>query len=160
MKNQIIPTQGNLFSVSEIQLCYKKPKNLKAHPPIISSKTSFDLLATIWQEKKSFKEGFQLLLLNRANRVLGIISITETAKTIEPKVLIKRILTAALKASASAIILASTCHQVCPHPTEKQRQIAKLCSQSAKVLDLSVLDYLIYTTTDYYSFADEGKLMD
>jgi len=160
MTNQIIPTQGKLFGVSEIELFYKHPRNSKDFPQITSSQTGFDLISSTWLGNERFKEGFNILLLNRANRVIGIVHVAKEEIQMKPKALVKEVLSAALKASASGIILTSTCHQLYPKPTTEQQQLVGQCSKGAKVIDLVVLDYLICSTTDYYSFADNGKLRD
>ena len=43
-------------------------------------------------------------------------------------------------------------------PSEADRQLTNKLSQAGKLLDISVLDHLIITADEYFSFADEGLL--
>ena len=44
------------------------------------------------------------------------------------------------------------------HPSLPDIQLTKKLVAGAKLLDLKILDHIIVTPYDYYSFADEGKL--
>ncbi len=43
-------------------------------------------------------------------------------------------------------------------PSANDRDITKKCTEAGKFLDLPVLDYIIVTRKNYFSFADEGLL--
>ncbi|MHB1179108.1 MAG: JAB domain-containing protein [Daejeonella sp.] len=43
-------------------------------------------------------------------------------------------------------------------PSEADRQLNNKLTQAGKLLDISVLDHLIITAEEYFSFADEGLL--
>ncbi|HEY0053846.1 MAG TPA: JAB domain-containing protein [Pedobacter sp.] len=43
-------------------------------------------------------------------------------------------------------------------PSEADRQLTNKLTQAGKLLDISVLDHLIITADEYFSFADEGLI--
>ena len=61
------------FEVAEIQLSYKSKVKPSQRPKITSSQDAYDILLETWdKDKLEFIEQFKVILLNRANRVLGI----------------------------------------------------------------------------------------
>lgn len=97
----------NLVSnqVSEIILSYQPEIKLSDLPKITSSKEAYELLIGNWdQSKLRFIEQFKVMLLNRANKVLGIVNISTggiSGTVADPKL----IFASALKTNSSAIIL-------------------------------------------------------
>ena len=94
------------------------------------------------------------MLLNRANKILGIFTVSTggVAGTVaDPKVTFAT----ALKGNASSIILAYNHPSGNLKPSEADRQLTNKLSQAGKLLDISVLDHLIITAEEYFSFADE-----
>ncbi|WP_342662027.1 JAB domain-containing protein [Echinicola vietnamensis] len=97
----IVPNQ-----VAEIVLSYKANSKVSQKPQITSSLTANRILRANWDESKiEFIEEFKVILLNRANRVLGIIN-ASSGGTCGTVVDLKVVFAAAMKASASGLILA------------------------------------------------------
>ncbi len=102
-------------------------------------------------------EQVYLLLLNRRNACIGISEIASggtAACIVDPKV----VFATALKANASAIILSHNhpSHNLTPSLSDK-----KLTDQLASAgifIGIPLLDHLIVTSKDYYSFADQGLM--
>jgi DNA repair protein RadC len=150
--------EKTLFEVAEIHLSYNPKVKASQRPKIESSKDAEKVLRQTWNsETIELVEHFRVLLLNRANKVLGILEVSQggIAGTVaDPKV----IFACALKAAASGIILAHN------HPsgnlTASQADIdlTKKLSMGGKLLEISVLDHIILTPEGYLSFADEGLL--
>ncbi|HIB8181415.1 TPA: JAB domain-containing protein [Elizabethkingia anophelis] len=147
-----------LYNISEIQLSYRNIVKASLRPVITCSKDAYDLIFKNWNiDQIEFVEQFKILLMNNANKVLGIyvVSTGGIASTIvDPKL----IFSAALKANASTMIL---CHN---HPsgnlkpsTQDIRLTQKIVNAS-KLLDIQVLDHLILSSESYLSFQDEGLL--
>ena len=102
-------------------------------------------------------EEFWVILLNRGNRIIRKqqISYGGVAGTVaDPKIIFK----AALEELACGIILAHN------HPsgncTASQQDIdlTKKLKDAGKLMEIQVLDHLIFAGSNYYSFADEGIL--
>jgi DNA repair protein RadC len=72
----------------------------------------------------------------------------------DPKV----IFAAALKSCASGIILAHNHPSGELDPSSEDKAITRKIKAGAELLDLKVLDHLIISKYNFYSFADEGIL--
>jgi DNA repair protein RadC len=150
--------QTTLFKVAEVELKYSAHYKITDRPKISSSASAYDVLLQQWSfDKIDLLEEFKVLLMNRSNRVLGIVNISQggIAGTVaDPKL----IFVSALKAAASSIIL---CHN---HPSGEMRpsaedlKLTKRIVEGGKLLDIPVLDHLIISRHKFYSFADEGLL--
>ena len=65
------------WQVAEIQLSYRPAIKASARPSIGSSRDAYDILTQHWDANKiDFVEQFKVVLLNRANRVLGIYEVS------------------------------------------------------------------------------------
>ncbi|MBU2045668.1 MAG: JAB domain-containing protein, partial [Bacteroidetes bacterium] len=102
-------------------------------------------------------EEFWIILLSRANKVLHKVLISKggQAGTIaDPKIIFK----AALEGNAANIILAHNHPSGNLKPSQADMQLTKKLQEAGKLLDLQVLDHVIFTERSYFSFADEGLL--
>lgn len=147
-----------LYNVAEISLVYRSTIKPSQRPKITSSQMAYDVLLAGWdQDRIEFVEQFKILLLNTANRVLGIYEISTggIAGTIaDPKL----IFSAALKANASGIILSHNHPSGNLKPSDADKGLTRKIVQGGNFLDIRVLDHLIVTPETYYSFQDEGLL--
>ena len=103
------------------------------------------------------QEQFKILLLNRANKVLGIYEVSTggmSGTVADPKL----IFATALKACASSIILSHNHPSGNLKPSNADLQLTQKVKEGGKLLDIEVYDHIILTTEGYYSFADEGQL--
>ncbi|QHT70743.1 JAB domain-containing protein [Rhodocytophaga rosea] len=151
-------TPFSLTEVAEIHLSYKSTVKPSQRPKVASSHDAYTLLHSSWDpEKLEFVEQFKILLLNRANCVLGLVEVSTggVAGTVaDPKL----IFAAALKANASSIILAHNHPSGNLKPSEADLQLTRKLKEAGKFLDLPILDHLIITGESYYSFADTGAV--
>jgi DNA repair protein RadC len=102
-------------------------------------------------------EEFWIVLLNRANKVLSqhLISKGGQAGTVaDPKVIYQ----AALEHNAASIILAHNHPSGSLKPSQADINLTRKLKEAGQLLDISVLDHLIFTDSSYLSFADEGLL--
>lgn len=150
-------TKQNL-KVAEVQVSYKTKVKASDRPKINSSTEIFQLLQSNWNfEIIEFIEEFKIILLSRANRVLGIvpISLGGTAGTVaDPKV----IFVSALKCNTASIILIHNHPSGNLKPSHADIELTKKLKAAGQFLDLPVLDHLILTKDTYFSFADEGMM--
>lgn len=146
------------YRVAEVKLTYRSKVKPTERPKITCSSDIHDLLKQNWDHGKlEFVEQFKVLLLNRANRVLGLYELSTggVAGTVaDPKL----VFVAALKACASAIILCHNHPSGNLQPSAADIQLTKKIKEGGNLLDIAVLDHLILTSEGYYSFADEGLL--
>lgn len=89
--------------------------------------------------------------------MLGIYNLSRggTAGTI---VDIKLLMVAALKAKAHAIIFAQNHPSGNLKPSIQDNELTKKIREASKFLDVQLLDHIIVTKKDYFSFSDEGIL--
>ncbi len=94
-----------VFKVSEIEISYRPAFKLSEKPKVTSSNIAYGILDQSWDHNKmELLEEFNVLLLNRQNRVLGVLNVAQggfSEVMVDPKV----VFSAALKACASGIIL-------------------------------------------------------
>lgn len=149
-------SQVSLFQVSEIQVSYYPKFKASERPKVTTSKDAYNIFYNNWNlGKLQMQEQFYIMLLNRANNVIGISEISKggVAGTVsDPKI----IFGTALKANASGIILAHNHPSGNLKPSSQDLQITRKLVEAGKCLDLFVHDHLIITSNGYYSFGDEG----
>ena len=95
-------------TVAEVQLIYKSKVKPSERPQIRSSKDCYEILRQTWDEDKiEFVEQFKVMLLNKAQRVLGIYEMSTggVAGTIADT---RLVFIAALKANACSVIHLTT----------------------------------------------------
>ena len=150
-------TKQNL-KVAEVKLTYMTTVKASDRPQINTSIEVYKVLKENWNfEIIEFIEEFKIILLNRANRVLGIvpISVGGTAGTIaDPKV----IFVSALKCNASSVILCHNHPSGNLKPSQADIELTRKLKSAGQFLDLPIIEHIILTKEGYLSFADEGMM--
>ena len=144
--------------VAEVDIVYRNPVKASQRPKVASSESAYQLLRSRWDDDKiDLQEQFKILLLNKANRALGIFKVADGGTT---SIIVdsKLIFVAALKAAASSIILAHNHPSGNLKPSLPDRNITKQLVELGELLDISVLDHLIISSEGYYSFSDNGDM--
>lgn len=140
--------------VAEVKLSYATKIKASDRPQVTCSKDAYEVFMKHWDGTIEFLESVYVLLLNRANRVLGITSISN-GSTAGCIIDVKMILQYALKTNACSMIIAHNHPSGNLQPSESDINITKKLSEAAKLLDISLLDHLIITPHDgYYSMVD------
>jgi DNA repair protein RadC len=150
--------QAEWTEIAEVELVYKSNIKASMRPALSSSNDVYELFLQSWDKNKiELQEQFKMLMLNRANKVVGIFKVSSggvTGTIADPKL----IFMAALKANACMIILAHN-HPSCNlKPSKADHDLTEKIKQGGRLLDIKVLDHLIITTEGFYSFADEGLM--
>jgi len=102
-------------------------------------------------------EEFWILLLNKANRIVKKVRISEggiSGTVVDPK----KIFQICLAQHATSIILGHNHPSGNLQPSEADTKITKKIRDCGILLDVAVLDHIIVGDDRYYSFADEGGL--
>lgn len=100
-------------------------------------------------------EEFWILCLNRANEVLKSHQISSggiSGTVADPKIIFKT----ALDQQSSSIILIHNHPSGNLQASQADIQLTEKVKSAGKTLDIPVLDHLIFTDEDYFSFADNG----
>lgn len=144
------------YKVGEVKLSYK-PKNISKYKVTSSEDAYKYLLSTYKKGTICYKEYFKVLFLNQANQVLGynLISgggITETTADV------RLIFQAALLTNSVALILAHNHPSGNLKPSPEDIRLTKQVREASNFMRIKILDHIILSDTEYYSFADEGML--
>jgi len=124
-------------------------------PKITSSKSVFNIMQPLIGELQH--EEFWIVYLNNSNKVLHKEQSSKgglTGTLVDVRLVFKK----AIELFSTAIIL---CHN---HPSGKlqpsnaDKLLTKKLKEAGDTLDIKVLDHLIITENDYFSFADDNKL--
>ena len=150
--------EKKMYEVAEIQLTYKSNVKPSLRPKVNGSKDAYELLKENWDASRiEFIEQFKAVLLNRANKVLGILEVSTggvSGTVADPKV----IFAAAIKANASSFLVAHNHPSGNLSPSQADIDLTRKLRDGGKLLEIQLLDHLIVTVEGYYSFADEGAL--
>ena len=150
---------STLYQVAEVQLIYKSKVKASNRPVINRAKDAYDVFMQTWDKNKiEFVEQFKILLLNKANKVLGLYEVSTggiSGTIADPKL----IFMAALKTNCCSIIVCHNHPSGTLKPSRQDEELTQKIKQGGQFLDIKVLDHLIITGTEgYLSFADEGLI--
>ena len=77
---ETIQNTNTLFQVAEVELSYKSSIKNVDRPKVSNSREVYNLLLANWDKTKiEYVEQFKILLLNRANFVIGIYEVSSGA---------------------------------------------------------------------------------
>jgi DNA repair protein RadC len=103
------------------------------------------------------KEVFKVLLLNRANRLIKEVTISEG--TLEASIVHPRdVFCEALLEPAAGVILIHNHPSGNPSPSEEDLRITKQLVEAGRLLGIKVYDHIILGGETYQSLADEGLI--
>ncbi len=143
--------------VSAMELGRRRKTNDKLHKPKIdSSRDVYELMKTELSDKLT--EEFWIILLTRTNYVIKkhLVSSGGSAQlAVDPKVLFK----IALDHHAASIILVHNHPSNNPNPSELDIKLTERLTKGGKILDIPILDHIIFTEDNYFSFADEHMVI-
>lgn len=102
-------------------------------------------------------EEFWILLLNRSNKVIDRQKISQggISGTVTD---IRLMMKAALDKLASSIVLTHNHPSGNTKPSDADISITQKVKESGKLMDITLLDHIIITDGNYFSFADEGLI--
>lgn len=103
------------------------------------------------------REQFQVILLDRKNRVMRHVMISQgslTASVVHPR----EVFNPAIRASAAAVLFVHNHPSGDPQPSQEDRTLTARLAEAGKLLGIQVLDHIIVGRNTYMSFADEGLL--
>lgn len=123
--------------------------------PIRSSETVYRLFQPLLGDLDH--EEFWLLMLNRANRILGRFKVSQgglSGTVIDTRIILKK----AVDNLASSIIVCHNHPSGNNQPSDADVKITDKLKRAAEMLEIKLLDHVIITDKSYFSFADEGMI--
>lgn len=120
---------------------------------ITSSKMIFEIMQPIIGELPH--EEFWIVYLNNSNKILSKSQLSKggiTGTLVDVRIVFKT----ALEMGATALILCHNHPSGTLVPSDADKQITKRLKLAGESLEIKVLDHLIVTENNYFSFVDEG----
>lgn len=124
-------------------------------PQIRSSKDVADIFQPILADLPH--EEFWILFLNRSNRVINRMKLSQggvSGTVTDVRMVMKR----AIEYLASGIIVCHNHPSGNLNPSESDTKITQKIKEAGNLMDIQLLDHLIISDKDYYSFADNGLI--
>lgn len=143
------------MQVAEVELTWKKKKKLTTK--IKESKEAVEVFRTVWHHDINIRERSYVLFMNRVNNVIAVSELSAggvSGTIIDTKILFAQ----ALKLLASGIILAHNHPSGNLNPSGHDKDITTKVKKGCEVFDMVLVDHVILTEDDHYSFANEGLL--
>ena len=140
-----------VFEIARRRMLEKETKRTQ----IKSAKDAFRVVRDNFHGLKH--EEFHVIYLNRANNVIHTESVSKggiSGTVADGKIIFRN----ALSHSASALILAHNHPSGQLKPSLADKNLTKSMTEFGKMIDLQILDHLIVTNDNYFSFADEGLM--
>lgn len=134
---------------------YKMYSYREKKEQIFSSRDIFELMKPCLTDLAV--EECWVILLNQASRMIkkvriSIGGISNTA--VDVRVILKE----AITASASAMALVHNHPSGSVRPSREDDLLTKNLNQAAELMNIRLIDHLIFTDAAYYSYCDEGRL--
>lgn len=133
----------------------RKESAVQEKPKIVSSQDAYELLKSVMLDLHH--EEFWVIMMNRANRVIRMKRISSggiSGTVADVKIIFKE----AIDQLASSLILAHNHPSGNRNPSNEDVRLTQKMKESGTILDIPVLDHIIFAEDKYYSFADEAML--
>jgi len=124
-------------------------------PQVRSSQDAFNIFKPEFDGLQH--EEFWILLLNRANRVIKRLKISQggvSGTTTDVRIILRH----AINELAHGIIIAHNHPSGNTSPSDSDIRVTQKIKESGALMDIQVLDHIVIGGNEYYSFADNGAL--
>lgn len=146
------------YKVAEVELSYKNRVPYKDRKKVFSSKDTYNLLVNNHDDDTiDYTETFKVLYLNQASQVVGCFTLSQggiTATCVD----VRNVMQGALLTNAVAIVLGHNHPSGNVRPSKEDDRITNQVSKAGELLNIKVLDHIIFTREDFYSYNDEGRI--
>lgn len=133
----------------------RKLSEVQYVPQIRSSKDVSDIFQPLLSDL--LHEEFWILFLNRSNKVISRMKLSQggiSGTVTDVRLVMKK----AIECLASGIIVCHNHPSGNLNPSESDNKITQKIKEAGNLMDIQLLDHLIISDKDYYSFADNGVL--
>lgn len=124
-------------------------------PQVSDSKTVYELLHPFMSDLPH--EEFWVLYLNQSNKVIDKWLASKggiTSTLVDVRLVLKK----ALEVGAVSLILSHNHPSGRNEPSHQDKELTEKMKMAARTLDIKILDHIIITDKNYFSFADEGLI--
>ena len=141
--------------IKEYSLTYKR-KNVDIDN--LSSSNLVDSIArNIFKDFMNIYECFYIFLMDNQNNIKGFVKISQGGIT-GTNVDIRLIAKYAIETLATKVILVHNHPSGTLMPSREDKTLTQNVSKALELFDIRVVDHLILTEDDYYSFSDNGLI--
>lgn len=146
------------YKIPKLKLTYIADAGVADKAALKSSDKVADLFRQTYEEGEiQFVEYFKVLYLNRAYKPLGVV-IHSMGSSANCLVEVKTLLAGALTAHADAIIISHNHPSGRITPSPQDDQITVAVRRGCEAVGLRLLDHIIVTADNYYSYNDNSRL--
>jgi DNA repair protein RadC len=148
------------LTVCDVKISYQPKVKAGERPVLRKSADIYKMLVdnrVFSPETIEYKEYFKVILFNSACGVLGISHISEGGTGHVP-VDIKHVMQAAILSNATGMALCHNHPSGNCNPSYQDDSVTKKIREACRIMDITVLDHLIISPENYYSYADEGRI--
>jgi DNA repair protein RadC len=149
--------------LAEVKVSYRRgrrqDKRQTKMPWVVStSRTAEEYVRSVWnKDTLELVEDFVIVCLNTSHEVLGWVKVATggfSEATVDPRV----VFAIALQTATAALVLAHNHPSGDTTPSPLDRAVTRRLKDAGKLLGIDVLDHIILTKDQAFSFADEGLL--
>ena len=148
------------MKIPQIEISVKYTGNKSTElKKISSSHDTYDILKQMYSAENIYwTETLILICMNNRSKVIGYYKVSSggTSGTVcDPKI----IFTVALNCPGTTNIILSHNHPSGEvSPSNADNKLTARIKEAGKILDIILVDHVIYTENGYYSYADEGAM--
>lgn len=146
-----------ISQICEVKAVYSTKIKASERPKIRCSSDIIKYFRPFFAENMEQKELVFMMLLDRGNKILGIVKIGE-GSAVGCVIDIQYCLRIAILTNAQAVCVCHNHPSGELRPSESDKTVCKKLQDAMKLVDITMIDNLIITESDYYSFADEGLI--
>lgn len=149
-----------VYKVCDVKLTYNTKVKSSERAVVKDSNSAYSLLIGHVYDPETIqhREYMKLILLNRAHKVLGIAHISEGGLD-STSADIRIIMQAAILGNASAMILSHNHPSGNKQPSNQDDLLTEKVNKATKLFGIQLLDHIIATDSEYYSYSDEGRIL-
>jgi len=148
----------DISHISEVSVMYKTKVKPSDRECLRSSQDSHKVLRMFYDQLGMIeqKEIFSVLLIDKGNKVLGFLKVSE-GSAVATVVDVQYILRAAILSGANQLIICHNHPSGNMKPSQADLDITTKLKQACILLEVKLLDHIILSPEDnqFYSFADE-----
>ena len=146
------------YKVAEVELSYKNRVPYKDRKKVLTSEDAYNLLVNNHDDDTiDYTETFKVLYLNQASQVVGCFTLSQGGIT-STCVDVRNVMQGALLTNAIAMVLAHNHPSGNIRPSREDDRITNQITKAGELLNIRVLDHIIFTREQFYSYNDEGRI--
>ena len=146
------------FRVAEVELSYKNRVPYKDRKKVLTSEDAYKLLLNNHDDNTiDYTETFKVLYLNQSSQVVGCNTLSKGGIT-TTCVDVRNVMQGALLTNAVAMVLGHNHPSGNTRPSREDDRITNQIVKAGQLLNIQVIDHIIFTREQFYSYNDEGRI--